>query len=58
MNERIVELEFDQETKGTWRYKEIVEEGEKGLLKTVYLSKNILETRPSSNVRVIVQWED
>ncbi len=60
--EKVIPFKKEKETKRTFRYREVDEEGNfKDILDadvgTIYIKKTILGPNPSEIIQVIIQWE-
>lgn len=50
-----VTLVFERDTKNTYRYEEVTEDGDSPILRTVYLPKSLLGKKPPATITVTVK---
>lgn len=49
---------YEKSTKGTYRYKERPLEGEKPIIKQIYIQKHLLSERPPASIQVEITFDD
>ena len=56
--EKIIKLEFEKETKGTLRFKEIAEENENPIVGTIYIRKEFLKEKRPKQIEIALRIEE
>ena len=56
--EKIIEFEFEKETKGAIRFKEIVPEGEDRVVGTLYVRKSFLGSLKPEKMTITLRFEE
>lgn len=57
MEPKVVELEFEKETPGALRFKEIKPEGQPGIFNTIYIRKSAFTGNPTAPSKIRVTLE-
>lgn len=55
---KILTFEFEKETPGTYRYKEIVPDDEESLIATVYIKKIAFENGKPEKLQLLLRFDE